>query len=147
MGDGSGETDGIEDGAAADDDDVAASVEVGRMNALEHPLDDVDVVLDGLAAGDCLDVARHGEAVGMAADEGANPRLEIGLGLGDVFVEPELDACRLISRRLEQVGQDLLVGAEDVLRKPQAVDEGNLEGDVVMSGGVRGRIRHVAVTG
>ena len=63
MSDGGRKAHSVKHRSAADDDDIAAAVELGRVHALQHPLQDVDVVLDRLAARNELNVARQREPI------------------------------------------------------------------------------------
>ncbi len=103
VGDRRREADGVEHRPAADHHDVAPPVEPRGVEDLEHPLQDVDVVLDRLATGGDLDVARPLDPVGMSLGEVAEPPLQVGPGAGDVLVDPELDLGRPVARRLEDL--------------------------------------------
>src|SRR5205823_10814345 len=77
------EADRVEHRAAADDDDVTAPIEVGRLELLEHVFEQMNVVLDRLAAGDDLDRACSLAALGMSVDDLAQSLGQIGPGGGN----------------------------------------------------------------
>ncbi len=143
VGDRRGEPDGVEHRAAADDDDVAPPVEVGGVEDLEHPLEDVDVVLDDLAARDDLHVAGQLDPPGMGRGELAEPVAQVGPGAVDVLVEPELHPRRASLGGLQDAGEDVAVGAEDVVGEVEPVDERRPERDLGAVCGI-GRVRHLA---
>ena len=105
------EADRVEHRASADHHDVRASVQVGRVEDLEHALQDVDIVLDRLAAHDDLNVTRVFDSSGVPRRERADLGFEVGLRLGDVLVEPELHPRWPVLRRFEHLREDVLIVA------------------------------------
>ena len=139
------EPDGVEHGPAADHDHVTAAVEVGRVNALEHPLEQVNIVLDRLPAGNHLNVAGHPDAVPVRPHEGPQSGLQFRMRFADMLINPELHARRLVAAGLEQIGEHLLVASEDVAGEADPMHAGDGEVDVERTNARR--IRHAVVGG
>ena len=127
MRDRGGKTDRVQDRAAADDHDVAAPIQIRGVKDLQHPLQQLDVVLDLLAAGNDLNAASRLNPLAMPGEKllDLGPQRRIG-GI-HVGIDPELDASRTGAGRLQHVRQDLLVGAKNVLRKAQPMDQRHVE--------------------
>ena len=133
MSDRSREADGVKDGSTTDHDHVTATVEVRMIHALEDPLENVNVVLDGLSAGNQLDVSGAAETVGVLIAERFEPINQIRHGVRNTLVEPELDARQSITGWLDDVQQNRLVVSQYVVRKTQPMRERDGKRDVVVS--------------
>ena len=130
MRDGRSKSDRIENCSTANYNDVTAPVEVCVIDALEHSLKNVDVVLDNLAARYRLDVSRREEAVGMIVTECIDAFSKIRNGISNRLVEPELNARQLIARRFQYVKQDVLIVVKHVFGKTQTMHKRNRERDI-----------------
>ncbi len=122
MSDRGSESYGVQYRPAADRDDVTASVQIRYVKDLQHPFQDVNVVLDFFATGDKLDVANASKAVGILIAEGLHIADQIGLFSVDFVVQPELHATSSIAGRHQDIGQNLSIFPEDISRKTQAVN-------------------------
>jgi hypothetical protein len=60
------------------------------MKHLEHPLQDVDVVLDGFTARNNLSITHHLKLVGMAASNRMQALSKVRIGVRNVLIKPEL---------------------------------------------------------
>jgi hypothetical protein len=130
MSDRGGKTDCIQDRAAANDDHVAAAIEVCVINALEHSLDNVDVVLNVFAARDRLHVAWRMKPVGIVGAKVVDSLNQLWKRIGHALVDPELHARNLVSRRFDQVQQNVGVRTQNIVRESQSVDKRNRKWDV-----------------
>jgi hypothetical protein len=70
VSDGRRKPDGVQDRSTADDDDIAAAIEVRGVKDLQHPFENVNVILDDFAPRHDLNVSRRRNATSMPHDEG-----------------------------------------------------------------------------
>jgi hypothetical protein len=91
---------------------------------LQHALEDVDIVLDGFATGDDLNVPRPLDSVWVASAECSQALLQLRLGFGDMLVQPKLDASPPAFGRFQDAREDALIVAENVACKVKPMRKG-----------------------
>ena len=89
------------------------------MKDLEHPLEDMDVVLGSFAPEDHLHVAGADDPLGMGRGERTGAWGEVGPGVDHELIEPELHPSRPSFGGLQHLGQDVLIGSKQVAREVQ----------------------------
>ena len=109
----------VQDRPAANHHHIAAPVQIGCVHRFQHPHDRLQIVLDRLSSGNHLNRRFGNHPVLVVPSERGDTAQQIGLSFGHVLVDPELDARQLARRRFEQIGQHLLIRAEDVVGKAQ----------------------------
>ena len=122
--------DRIQHRTATDDDDVTATIHVRFVKDLEHPFQNMYVILHGLATGHDLRIADDQKSLIVSASERMKSLAKIRVGIRDMFVKPELDAGGAGFGRFEQIRKDVRIGTKHIAGKSQAMRERDFEIDI-----------------
>ena len=98
MGNCGRESHGIQDRTAANDHNIAASIQSGRVELREHRLDAMNVVLHGFAAGNDARRSCKDQPVCILGGKAADLVRQFRLGRGNVGIQPELHPRSLAIR-------------------------------------------------
>jgi hypothetical protein len=122
--------DSIQNRAASDDNHIAATVHVSFVENLQHPFEDMDVVLHGFAAGYHLRIANHLKTPAYFRRKRMQSLAQIRVGSCDMFIQPELNSGDPRFGRLKQIRKTVRIDTKHIIGKSQAMAEGDLEVNV-----------------
>jgi hypothetical protein len=112
---------GIQHCPAANDDHITSAIHVRFMKNSKHPLNNVDVIFYGLTAGNILWVSADLDAFRESASKSMEALFQVGIGIGHMFINPELNSGNPAFRCFKQIRKDPRVLPEHVIRKPKPV--------------------------
>ena len=113
-----GESDGIHDRAAADDDDERLAIHAAFQQQAHEAIDEREVVFRGLAAGDDLRIEREFEPLRMRVEIGAHLLREMRVRAGDLRVDEDDGAMPpSFAETIERFDEHRIFHGENALRE------------------------------
>ena len=125
----------IQNRAAANHNDVTATVKVSVIDDLQHGLKNVYVILDRFATDDRLHIAGRDQLVSVRSQEPLNAMLQLRVGRCNRFINPKLNPRLAVFGWFQQFEKRALFVTKNVVGETQSMDKGNTEFDVGVSHG------------
>ena len=134
-----GETDGIHDRPAPDDDDEGLSIEMRGEHLGDELLDEGEIIFDGLAAGDDFWGGDELELVGVIGEIGDRFGRESGDTFGDALIDKDHRAVATIFlETIESIGEERVRREEEIFGE----DYGEFPADInFLKNGIIGHLR------
>jgi hypothetical protein len=77
-----------------------------------------------------LNIPDHLKLVSVASSNGVESLPQVGIGIPDMLIQPELNARNAAFRRLQQLDQHFRISTKHIVREPQTMSKRNREIDV-----------------
>ena len=134
-----GESDGIHDRPAPDDDDEGLSIEMRGEHLGDELLNEGEIIFDGLAAGDDFWGGDELELVGMIGEIGDRFGRESGDTFGDALIDKDHRAVATIFlETIESIGEERVRREEEIFGE----DYGEFPADInFLKNGIIGHLR------
>jgi len=116
------EADEIENGTAADDENVAVAVECSLVDGIPAAFDEAEIVFAGFATGDDDGSIRQREGLRMGLAITDDVVDEIAIRVSDGFIDENENARQFVRlTELEQIANGVVSGRKDFSREQDAV--------------------------
>lgn len=117
------ESNGVQNCSAANHNHIAATIEIGFMKDFQHPLNDMNVILDGFAPWNNLEISVDLDAAQVAPGKQMNSMSQLRIRIQHTLINPELDSRNTTLRSFQQFDQHILIVAEDIASHAKSMSE------------------------